>query len=173
MAKLKNTYILLGCNMEDIDNRINMLYNICKYENNYVIVLSGNEKEVLYMFERLSSLDAHFLFEHNSFSTIDNIVNTFYYLFSPRRPNISDQYDNLKEIIDYGQIHIVSSEYHLKRIAFICSVLEITKNLNIDFIGCITTNSEILEKRRAHENEIEKNIKSYAKQIKKMEKLRI
>lgn len=167
MAKLKNTYILFGCDTEEINNRISLLYGICKYEDNYLIVLTGTEKEVLYMYERLKSLDTNFLFESDSYSTIDNVLNTFYYLFSAHRPNL----DNL-QIIDYGQIHVVSSEYHLERIQFICSHAEITKNLNIDYIGSITPNETILRKRKKNEQLYKKNSESIIKQIHRLEKLK-
>ena len=98
--------------------------------------------------------------EINSKNTIDNIYNSFFLLFEGKLkiPLIDESgHREDTEILAYGKFSIISSEYHINRIKYICSCLDITKNLKISYIPSKTENLELLQSRLKNEALISKN----------------
>jgi hypothetical protein len=74
-------------------------------------------------------------------------------------------HNELVEVSNYKGYYIISSEYHIPRVKYICSVLNLTKNLEIKYIETITRNPKQLKLRQSHEQYISEKIELYCKHI--------
>lgn len=163
--EIDNVYIILGSSIYDeLIWRVNTFLKI--YNPNSIVILSGTNNEV----EKMSILlenkivnNSYIVKETLSRNTIDNIINTFSILFNIRNLQIpqSDMsgHTDFVEVIRYNSYHIISSDYHINRIKFICSVLDKTKNLDIVYHSANTENPDILKYRLLNETKI--NVESY------------
>lgn len=123
------------------------------------MILTGTKSEVKKMTDLLYgklSNTTYIFKEMLSRNTVDNIVNSFSMIMNIRNLQIP-QYDmsghvEYTEVISYRSYHIISSEYHIPRIKFICSLLNNLKNLDIIYHSATTEDQNLLKYRERNEN---------------------
>jgi uncharacterized SAM-binding protein YcdF (DUF218 family) len=176
MLSYEYIVVVLGCgNQNELIERVELGISLYVKHSKALLFFSGTPSEILFMKELVSKrLPSCMLsFEDKSRNTIDNIVNTFSMFPMPRifgtRPSLIESIDEfgvpiIKEVPDYKFI-VVSSDYHIQRVKLICDHLDVSKNRQISYYDCVTSDKAQLNKRLHTENYIRENIFEYISMI--------
>lgn len=148
--------IVFGCNEhEELKGRMELALEVykdrCKIPNTIVALLyTGTKEEFSFVKENINLELINLISETSSKNTIDNVINSFVL--------ISQQMNYFKSI---NVIHLISSSYHLSRISFIISTLQLYKDIKLEFHGSKLFNLSRLE----NEDGIKNNIEQYQQSI--------
>ena len=135
-----------------------------------VFLFTGRPIESKFLYEYCVSKypEITCLQERESRNTIDNIYNSFGLLRQRLYWTMSygDGHASMLEVNEIEEIHIVTSNYHLKRTRLICENLDISREFKLCFHGAIEREGKILEQRKKNEEKIANNLVPYIKLIK-------
>lgn len=176
MLTYDRVVIVLGTgNTSEIRERTKVGVSLHIENPRSLLFFTGTPKEIQTMIAIAYGLYPHcnISYEDKSRNTIENIVNSFSVFPITRthgaRTSVIEHVDgcgvpSLQEVPDYEFI-VVSSDYHIDRVRFICDNLTVSMNRKIKYYVSETSDKVQLQKRIETEKYIFAHIDQYASMI--------